>query len=69
MSLCPGMAPAVPVAVVAMPGVLPVPSTRRDTSGASSLATALRSGITSTSLALDTSIAATMRAMRCRLSA
>ncbi len=45
------------------------PSIRRATSGTRSVATACCSGMTSTSLALDTSMAATMRARRCRLSA
>ena len=61
LSVCPctavGAAPLLP------------PSIRRDTSGTKSAAIALRSGITSTSVALDTSMAATMRARRCRLSA
>ena len=64
LSVCPWATPcAVPVAV-ALP-----PSIRRDTSGARSVAMACCSGITSTSLALETSMAATMRARRCRLSA
>ena len=65
------LAPAtgVPWATAAVGAALPLPSIRRETSGASSLATAFCSGITSTSLALETSIAAMMRAMRCRLSA
>ena len=61
-----GAAPAGGTPAVA---AVPAPSTRRETSGARSAATACCSGITSTSLALDTSMAATMRARRCRLSA
>jgi len=49
--------------------VPPEPSIRRETSGARAEAMACCSGITSTSVALATSMAATMRASRCRLSA
>ena len=66
VSVWPTPGAAAPAAGVA---ALPVPSIRRDTSGASSLASACCSGITSTSLALDTSMAATMRPRRARLSA
>lgn len=60
---------APPAAPVAAPLAAPLPSIRRCTSGARSLASACCSGITSTSLALDTSMAATMRPRRRRLSA
>lgn len=51
-------------------GAAPLPpSMRRATRGARSTARALRSGMISTSLALETSIAAMMRPRRCRLSA
>ena len=60
VSLCPWAA----AGAAALP-----PSISRATSGARSAATAFLSGITSTSLALETSMAATMRARRCRLSA
>ena len=64
VSLWPGTA-ALPVP----PPVAVPPSTRRVSSGSRSLATAWCSGMISTSVALATSMAATMRAMRCRLSA
>ena len=60
--------PCAPGAAAGAPGGV-LPSIRRATSGARSVATALRSGITSTSLAFETSMAATMRASRARLSA
>ena len=58
-------------AVLAGPGAPPLApgSSRRVTSGASSLAMACLSTITSMSLALDTSSAAMMRPRRCKLSA
>ncbi len=68
LSLWPGIL-APPAVTVRPPGLAVPPSIRRETRATMSVATAWRSGMISTSVALDTSMVATMREMRCRLSA
>ena len=65
VSVCPGVA-----AVVAAATVGPAPlSTKRINKGAKSLDSAYFNGIISTSVAVGTSLAAMILAMRCKLSA